>query len=348
MAVTVVIGGQFGSEGKGKVTHFLAAQERATVTVRVGGPNSGHTVVDDAGRRFVLRQLPAAAVLPGMCCVLGPGSYIDPDVLSSEIALTGLPPERLKIDENAVIVTSAARKAERSARLWRSIGSTQSGTGAAVAMRVARDGRAMLARDLPGLRSLIAETASFLRHHMSLGHRVIVEGTQGFGLSLLHAREYPFVTSRDTSAAGFAGEAGISPLDVDRVVMVIRAFPIRVAGNSGPLPRETTWETVTAEGNHDHNIEEFTSVTRRLRRVAKFDSEVVRRAIAVNAPSAIVLNHLDYVDHASCGTGRPTSKTSSFLALVEQGIGQQIDYLGFGPATIVPRQARGRISEVGA
>src|SRR5713101_3292936 len=181
MSVTVVIGGQFGSEGKGKVAHFLASQERATVAVRVGGPNSGHTVVDERGRRFVLRQLPAAAVLPGMHCVLGPGSYIDPEVLSNEIALTGLPPERLKIDENAVIVTSAARQAERSARMWRSIGSTQSGTGAAVIMRVARDGSAVLARDLPRLRPLIAETASFLRHHTSLGHRVIIEGTQGFG-----------------------------------------------------------------------------------------------------------------------------------------------------------------------
>ena len=232
--------------------------------------------------------------------------------------------------------------------MWQSIGSTQSGTGAAVVMRVTRDGRAVLARDLPRLRSLIGETASFLRHHTSSGHRIIVEGTQGFGLSLLHAREYPFVTSRDTSAAGFAGEAGISPLDVDRVVMVIRAFPIRVAGNSGPLPRETTWQTVTREGSHDHEIQEFTSVTKRIRRVAQFDSDVVRRAIAVNAPSAIVLNHVDYLDHVSCRTGGPTSKTSEFVAEVENGIGQQIDYLGFGPSAIVPRQARGRESVVGA
>jgi adenylosuccinate synthase len=348
MAVTVVIGGQFGSEGKGKVAHLLAAQEKAAVAVRVGGPNSGHTVIDDAGRQFVLRQLPSAAVLPGMHCVLGPGSYIDPDLLMSEMALVGLPPERLKIDENAVIVTSAARKAERSAGLWRSIGSTQSGTGAAVTMRVARDGRVALARNVPRLSPLVADTASFLRHHTSSGHRVIIEGTQGFGLSLLHAKDYPYVTSRDTTAAGFASEAGISPLDVDRVVMVIRAFPIRVAGNSGPLPREITWEAVAVEGGHDHDIEEFTSVTKRLRRVAQFDAEVVRKAIVVNAPSMIVLNHVDYVDHSCCKSGRPTSRTNQFVTLVEQRIGQQIDYLGFGPAAVVARQSRRRVSVVGA
>src|SRR5206468_1357773 len=100
--------------------------------------------------------------------------------------------------------------------------------------------------------------------------------------------DYPFVTSRDTSAAGATAEAGLSPLDVDQVALVLRSFPIRVAGRSGPLPNEITWEKLTRESGHRGTLAEFTSVTGRLRRVARFDAEIVRRAIAVNAPTLVV------------------------------------------------------------
>ena len=86
-----------------------------------------------------------------------------------------------------------------------------------------------------------------MREHLEAGQRIIIEGTQGFGLSLLHSKYYPFVTSRDTTAAAFVSEAGLSPLDVDDIVLVLRAFPIRVGGNSGPLPNEIDWDTVTSE-----------------------------------------------------------------------------------------------------
>jgi adenylosuccinate synthase len=98
MAVTVVVGGQFGSEGKGKVAQYLASEQRAAAVVRVGGSNSGHTGFATDGERHVLRQLPTAALLPDVLCVLGPGSYIDADLLLAEIARTGLDSSRLLID----------------------------------------------------------------------------------------------------------------------------------------------------------------------------------------------------------------------------------------------------------
>ena len=88
-----------------------------------------------------------------------------------------------------------------------------------------------------------------LRRLLSSNERVVIEGTQGFGLSLYHGGHYPKATSRDTTAGTFVGEAGLSPLDVDDVKMVIRTFPIRVAGDSGELPNETTWKAVAAEAN---------------------------------------------------------------------------------------------------
>lgn len=69
MPVTVIVGGQFGSEGKGKVAHFFAQEKKAAVAIRVGGPNSGHTVIDSSGSPIVFRQLPTAALLPHVTCV---------------------------------------------------------------------------------------------------------------------------------------------------------------------------------------------------------------------------------------------------------------------------------------
>lgn len=100
MPVTVIVGGQFGSEGKGKVAHALAREKGARLAVRVGGPNSGHTVIDPRGNALVLRQLPTPAILPDTICVLGAGSYIDPEILLHEIEQTGLSSGRLKIDPN--------------------------------------------------------------------------------------------------------------------------------------------------------------------------------------------------------------------------------------------------------
>jgi len=176
-----------------------------------------------------------------------------------------------------------------------------------------------------------------LRDNLSSDERVIIEGTQGFGLSLLHSKYYPYVTSRDTSAAAFVAEAGLSPLDIDDVVLVLRAFPIRVGGNSGPLPNEIDWETVTHESRSDRPILEYTSVTKTMRRVARFDADVVRQAIIVNQPTCVVLNHLDHID-ASCGRlNMLTNKTFEFVDEVGLLIEEQIDYFGFGPASIVER-----------
>lgn len=136
MPVTVVVGGQFGSEGKGKVAHWIAREQGAIAAVRVGGSNSGHTVVDDQGKTFKLRHLPTAAILPDVRCVLGPGSYVDVDVLLKEIDEVGIADERIIVDPNAVIVTELHKHSER--ELKERIGSTGSGTGAAVADRVMR------------------------------------------------------------------------------------------------------------------------------------------------------------------------------------------------------------------
>jgi len=338
MPVTVIVGGQFGSEGKGKVAHFLAKEINARVAVRVGGSNSGHTVIDSSGSPIIFRHLPTAAILPDVSCVLGSGSYINLDILFSEISRVRLPSERLLIDPNAMIVSINDIKEEQNCSLPERIGSTSSGTGAALRRRISRDKSVRLAKDEERLRQFVQPVIPFLRDCLAARERVIIEGTQGFGLSLLHSDYYPFATSRDTTAAGFISEVGLSPLDVDDIVLVIRAFPIRVGGNSGPLPNEIDWNTITHESGADVPLIEYTSVTKKKRRIARFDPHTVSRAILANQPSRIVLNHLDYIDIAYSRLQTISDKASLFVRRIESLINRKIDYLGFGPDILVLRK----------
>lgn len=340
MPVTVVVGGQFGSEGKGKVACDLARSRAASAVVRVGGSNSGHTVVDAAGTTRIFRHLPTAAVLPGPVCVIGPGSYLDLDVLLREIAAVCLSPERLVIDPNAVLISEMHKERERQRELRRPISSTCSGTGAAVAGRVVHDRDLVFAAEEPRLRPYVRASRPFLRQILARGEGVIIEGTQGFGLSVLHSPHYPHVTSRDTTAAAFVSEAGLSPLDVDEVVLVIRTFPIRVAGTTaGPLPNEIDWETVTEESGSPVAIHEQTSVTRARRRVGRFDPSIVRAAIEANNPTMIVLNHLDYVDFHCQTTKNISPRAIEFTRRIEGQIGRPVNTLGFGPNLARPWDA---------
>lgn len=335
MAVSVVVGGQFGSEGKGKVAQYLASAQSAAAVIRVGGSNSGHTGFTDDGERHVLRQLPTAALLPDVLCLLGPGSYVDVDVLLAELDGTSLDPGRLIIDERAFVITPEDRNAEARSGQVAAIGSTGSGTGAALQRRIARRLGTESARGVPELRDFLGDTTALLRDLLRRRERVIVEGTQGFGLSVLHSPHYPYVTSRDTTAAGAVSEAGLSPLDVDQVVLVLRSYPIRVGGDSGPLANEINWATVTAESASPKPLEEFTSVTGRLRRVGRFDPEIVRRAIAINVPSLIVMNHIDYVDAECAALGSLTEHALRFLEETSAEIGAPIDLVGLGPTAMV-------------
>ncbi|MHC4573402.1 MAG: adenylosuccinate synthetase [Planctomycetota bacterium] len=335
MPCTIVVGGQYGSEGKGKVCAYLGATENAHIMVRCGGPNSGHTVADEKNT-FVLRQLPAGA--PNLKCrlLIPAGAYVVPELLFQETKQFGVNESRVGIDQNCIVITQEMINAEQASDLQKRIGSTLSGTGAAVNARVSRSSDRILAKNMPTLRPFITDVAGEIVSANRKGLLTIIEGTQGFGLSLYHSPYYPFTTSRDTTAAGFVSEVGISPKDVDEIVMVIRAFPIRVGGNSGPLTDEITWKAVTRQSGAPFALKELTSVTRRLRRIAEFDPQIVRRAIQTNKPTKIVLNHVDYVNWIAHGT-RDTllipDDVVSFVHNIEQEIDYKVSLIGTGPCT---------------
>ena len=314
MPVTVIVGGQFGSEGKGKICAHLAITDNVDYMVRCGGPNSGHTVYV-AGQRYQLQQVPSGFVNPHTRLLIAAGALVDPHVFLREVETCALAPERIGIDKNAGVIEAGDVDNERTLGLNGRLGSTGVGVGSAVSRRVLREPNFRLAQDHPGLKPFVTsvrdELASALRHDKS----IVVEGTQGFGLSLYHAEEWPYRTSRDTTAHSFLGEVGIGIRDYE-VIMAIRTFPIRVAGNSGPLPDEITWEDVQRESGYPYPIAEYTTTTKRLRRVARFDWSVVGQAVAANAPTQIALHGGDYVEFQNFGVKRLHSLTPKLRGLV--------------------------------
>lgn len=342
MSLWVVVGGQFGSEGKGKVSAYITKQENIDICVRCGGPNSGHSFVDDHGNPVVLRQLPTGFVNPNTRLLIPAGALIDPLVLTDEIERLHISPDRIGIDPNCFIIEERDREAERNLRLRERLSSTLCGVGSAVSRRVLRGEDALLARHAvkahPWLEALLSKegVSAEVNDALDRGRKVLIEGTQGFGLSVYHSEHYPHCTSRDTTASGFLSEVGVSPRLVTEIVVVFRTFPIRVAGpQAGPLKDEITWDQLRQESGYPHEIEERTSVTHAVRRVARFDWGLARRAVVNNRPTRIAINGLDYIDFSNLGITRVASLSGSarsFLTRLEDEVQTPVSHIGVGPA----------------
>jgi adenylosuccinate synthase len=329
MPVSVVVGGQFGSEGKGKVSHYFAKELNVKAAVRVGGMNSGHTVVNQNGERLSFQILPTPSILEGVICILPAGIYFNEEILFEEIGRAKLPDARLFIDPFSMLIKPTMQTKEKELLLSSKIGSTESGTGMAVVSRILRNpDNVIFAKDSPKLRPFIQDTKSVLRKMLDDSQHIIIEGTQGYGLSLLHSGMYPYATSRDTTASGFLSEVGLSPFDVKNIIMVLRAYPIRVSGNSGPLPEEIDWVAVSKDAKTEKDLTEYTTVTKRPRRVARFEKDVVVKAITANAPNIIVLNHCDYFDYSIYGKENISEQVKEKISFIESGIGHPVNYIG--------------------
>lgn len=327
--VDVIIGGGYGSEGKGNIAFHLASEY--DLLIRVGGPNAAHKVYLASGQIFTHFSLPSGTQRGQAQLALGPGAVVDPHDLLEEIAKCDVTSDRLSIDPHVMIIEAADKK--REAALARSIGSTRSGTGSATARRLLRGKSVRLARDVPELQPYIRPTYGILERAYASGQRILLEGTQGSGLSLHHG-PYPFVTSRDTNVAGCLAEAGIAPARVRKVILVVRTYPIRVAGKSGPLTTEITWEEIERRsGLSDLRAKELSSKTHRLRRVGEPEWDLLRRAALYNAPTDIALTFADYIDSRNAQAWRfeqLTDETIRFIEEVERVTGARVSLISTG------------------
>lgn len=337
--VTVVVGGQYGSEGKGAVAGFLGRNmSTRDMAIRVAGPNAGHTVYDSKGKEWKLRAVPVAAVTSRTCQLhIAAGSEIDLEVLLQEIhdldQAGHQVTERLSVHPSATILEFRHRRFEGESGIVDRIGSTGKGIGAARAERIMRT--AEVAEYVTGV------LGPFLTEPGPLDldglHHVVVEGTQGYGLGL-HTKQYPQVTSSDCRAIDFLGMAGIAPWS-DRVspleiLVVARTYPIRVAGNSGPLLGETTWDGLGLP-------EERTTVTNKVRRVGAWDSGLLHEAIQANGGGSwnstvkLAITMLDQLFPEVAGkTEEWGDEAVSWLLKVQDDMETDIAYVGTGPQTL--------------
>jgi len=300
------------------------------LAIRVAGPNAGHSVVHpSSGKKYALRQIPVAAVTnPDASLCIAAGSEIDPYVLHEEIAWLekdGVSvKDRLLIDPAATWLTQDHKDRETTAGLVGRIGSTGKGIGAARAARIMREAHTVGQHrsefeQYGHVGSVAAAARTVLRGEAT----VQIEGTQGYGLGL-HGQHYPQCTSSDCTALDFLQMAQVNPWEAGQlqVWLVFRPYPIRVAGNSGYLYGETSWEALGLEP-------ELTTVTKKTRRVGLWDGGLAHAAVQANGgPRAVwpVLTMADQIDPALAGATDPDAVFGSdllgqFLKIFEADVG---------------------------
>jgi adenylosuccinate synthase len=263
--IIIVQGGQWGSEGKGMVASELARIKQVDVAVRTGTVNAGHTVIVN-GMPQRMQQLPTTFTSKDCLLVLGAGAYIHPEILEREIFLINQlmnedVRERLYVDFRCGLHLPQHTKRAKAADRHTKMGATGKGCSEAVVEKISGRGTtgrtfkqylADLAQEdaVPALLKDIkfADTASLLNYHYDHASQILIEGTQGTFLDL-HLGPYPYTTHKQTQVANWMAECGLSPALKTEIALVCRTFPIRVAGNSGPMPHEISWSKLTAQIN---------------------------------------------------------------------------------------------------
>lgn len=332
--VDVLIGGQYGSEGKGNIVGHIAREY--DLLIRVGGPNAGHQVFAEPKPEKYF-HLPSGTIrAPDARLLLGPGAVINPKKLLDEIAQFGIGSDRLVIDGQAMIITE--EDMEREHELFQNISSTAQGVGIASARKMTgrSDYKAerarFLAKDCDDLRPFIGSARRVLADAFIRRHRILLEGTQGTSLSLHHG-QYPHVTTRDTTVAGCLADAGIAPSNVRRVIMVCRTYPIRVGGPSGHMEFEVDMEEIHRRSEIPLDalkIAERTTTTNKERRIAEFDWEQFKDSVQLNGPTDIALTFVDYFGISNRRAFRfeqLTDETIRFVEEVERVSGRPVSML---------------------
>jgi adenylosuccinate synthase len=329
MPVTLVIGAQWGDEGKGRIVDYVA-RDAHLVARFGGGPNAGHTVrVQD--KTYKLRMVPSGVVAGVEHCVIGPGTVVSPAQLVAELdmlAFNGIETSRVWLSDLAHLILpyhvelDCAAEQQRGAQ---ALGTTGTGIGPAYADRVARVGlragdlrdmrraRRMLYERADALRRLgiqvnldvlaaeleahaerlrphIRDTVTLVHEVLERGKRIVVEGAQGTLLDV-GLGTYPYVTSSTTVAGGAGAGLGFGPREVDCVIGVAKAYVTRVG--SGPFPTELAGQQADELRTRGA---EFGVVTGRPRRCGWLDLVALRYAVRINGITHLALTKLDILD----------------------------------------------------
>ena len=411
--VIIVQGGQWGSEAKGLITHKLTLERKPHIAIRTGTVNAGHTVYYE-DRAYAMQQIPVSWVRPETTLVLGPGAYIHPTIFKRELDWIGVAqPKRHRpfvlVDYRCGIHTEHHTELATEANRHHLMGATGKGCSEAVVHKIKSRGGIPATflewcEENPGFaadgRFQFIDTVELVNAAYDRGQTLLLEGTQGTLLDL-HLGPYPYTTHKQTQAASWLAEAGLSANVKKEVWGVYRTFPIRVAGNSGPMPREISWPDFTrdfcpdivhpnavlefeqvfdrvrrerypaapdgdpaywspasreahreacselhaltlrtlSEGSRRELLKlwEVTTVTRKLRRIAKWDWPTFQYSIMLNRPDYIALTFMNYRFPNLWGISvndypdRDMLPAHDFIIQVEENAGCPVNIASFGP-----------------
>jgi len=321
MSCKVVVGAQWGDEGKGKIIDILSRD--ADIIVRYqGGNNAGHTVVI-GDKEFILHLIPSGVLRKNKLCIIGNGVVVDPEALLGEIDM--LKGKGIKIDGNLIISECAhvifPYHKVIDKRRGTHIGTTGRGIGPCYIDKMARCGirmadlvnpdflRKKLSANLEGsaefdleqiykeylgygrkIKKYLGNVSLILNNAIAGKKDILFEGAQGTLLDIDHGT-YPYVTSSNATAGGASTGTGVGPTRIDKVIGVVKAYTTRVG--EGPFPTEfekELMEKIRTKGK------EFGATTGRPRRCGWFDAVIVKHAVAVNGLDEIVVTKLDVLD----------------------------------------------------
>ncbi len=326
MRRVVVVGTQWGDEGKGKITDFLA--QKADLVVRYqGGNNAGHTVVIE-GKKYSLHLLPSGILNPKIENVMANGMVINPKAFVEEISR--VQDFKLHISDRAHVVLPyhlELDKAYETNKGDEKIGTTHKGIGPAYTDKAARMGlrvstfiheerfykrltelvteknKEMDSFGLPRfnidlifseykayakiMAPYVTDTSYYLNQAIESNKKILFEGAQGVMLCLDHGT-YPYVTSSSPTASSVPLNTGIAPWLVDGAVGVTKAYTTRVG--SGPFPSEIFGDLAVQIRTIG---KEFGTTTGRPRRIGWLDTVVLRHTKRISGLSYLAVTLLD-------------------------------------------------------
>jgi len=325
MPCTVICGGFWGDEGKGKIISYLAIKEKLDFCVRTGSVNAAHTIWYE-GKRYALHMVPGGFVHEKCRLLIGAGSNVEVAQFLKEVEETNVK-NRIGVDSQASIIEEKHSAQDKASAHLKDLGTTGRGVGPAIEERVRRT--AKIARDVPELKQYLADVAAETNNAINGGKNVLLEGTQGLMLSLFYGT-YPYVTGRDTSASAICSEAGVGPTKVDNVLVVLKSFMTRVG--TGPLPGELPKEEAMKRGWF-----ETAAGTGRDRRSAPFNFELAKKAVMLNGATQVAVTKLDCV-YPKCKGARTyndlPSDAKQFINEIEKQTRVAAALIGTGPEAL--------------
>ncbi len=361
MKADLIVGIQWGDEGKGKIVDLLA-QKYDVVARYQGGHNAGHTIVVD-GKTHALHLIPSGILNPKAVNIIGNGVVVSPEALIKEMKQFDNLLGRLFLSESAHMILTFHTLIDQAKEILRgenAIGTTGRGIGPAYSEKIARAGFRLgelrnvpvltdrvleyfvqnkaifeaLAITLPNRVELTAELmvfaeklVPFLANTTQMAWKMMDEGKkillEGAQGTMLDIDHgtYPYVTSSSTISAGACTGLGINPKDIGKVTGIVKAYCTRV-GN-GPFPTEDHTEIGERLRKQGR---EFGTTTGRPRRCGWFDAVACRFASRINGCDDLSIMKLDVLD------GFDEIK----VCVAYEVNGETIDYLPLDLDNVIP------------